>query len=84
MAKPQLDKKVIGAFRDFAATGALQTGLDYLRREHAPDIAASSPENMLHDSLVLKGYMSALKDVENQLTALPAKDVEDKLDSLIL
>lgn len=82
MANPPLDKKVAGAFRDFASDGALIIGLDYLRRYHAPKLSRGTPETMMHDAINLQGYMQALDDVENVLTTLPKKQTQEQDDLL--
>lgn len=82
MAKQVLDKKVIGAFRDFASAGFLVQGLDFLRRYEAPKVKAGEVQQMMHDAIELKGYMAALDDVENILTTLPARERTEKPDEL--
>jgi len=84
MAKPSpvLDKKTIGAFRDFASSGLLMEGLEFLRRHHAPKVHADEVEKMMHQAIELKGYLAALEDVENILTTLPAREPSEKPDSL--
>ena len=82
MAKPPLDKKLIGAFRDFASSGFLVQGLEFLRRYEAPKVKAGEVQQMMHDAIELKGYLAALDDVENILTTLPPRDQYEKPDSL--
>jgi len=82
MAKPYLDKKVIGAFRDFANSGFLIQGIEFLRRYEAPKVKAGEVQQMMHDAIELKGYLAALDDVENILTTLPPRDQFEKPDSL--
>lgn len=83
MANPPLDKKIAGSFRDFASEGYLIHGLEYLRRYHCPKVSKGAPEAMMHDSINLQGYLQALDDVENILTALPEKETRDREDSLL-
>lgn len=71
------DKKLIGAFRDFAATGYLTQGLDFLRKNHAPKISRGTVDQMMHDALSVQGYMAALDDIENILTSFQKAKPED-------
>lgn len=77
------DKRLIGAFRDFASTGYLEQGLDHLRRYHAPKIRKGTADEMMHDAINAQGYMAALEDVITVLTTFEKK-YEEEVDSLDL
>jgi len=70
---PELSRKVIMAWRNFLQTPEAESGLQHLRRYYTPRSDGDTDGAMLKGALQWSGYMGALDDVEDILTALPQR-----------
>lgn len=73
----ELDRKTILAWRTWAASPHFQKGLDWLRHNRKR-ASGSTPAELIDSAIGWSNYMDAVDDVQDRLTALPAKD--DSLD----
>jgi hypothetical protein len=64
----ELPRKVVTAWRAFAATSEFQQGIDWLRHNKAPKMSGGNEAEMLKAALGWNAYMQALTDVEDALT----------------
>jgi hypothetical protein len=69
----ELDRKTVVFWRTCAASPHFQKGIDWLRHnKHESD--GTSDLQMIRAAAKWRGYMDALDDIQDKLTALPAKD----------
>lgn len=73
----ELDRKTVVAWRAFAATPHFQKGIDWLRH-NKHESEGTSDLQLIRAAAKWRGYMDALDDIQDKLTALPQKD--DSLD----
>lgn len=79
MNTPELPKKTVIAWRQFAGTEAFDDGINHLLRIHAPRARGTTVVEVTEAALKWAGYMEALEDVQNTLTSLPepAKTIDE-------
>lgn len=69
----ELDRKTIVFWRTCAASPHFQKGIDWLRHNRKRAGGASQVE-LIESAIGWSNYMDALDDIQDKLTALPAKD----------
>lgn len=74
MLNTELPRKVVQDWRNFAMSPSFQSGIDYLRHNHAPRLGIASEGEMLKNAFAWQAYQQALSDIEDTLTALPKKE----------
>lgn len=73
----ELDPKTVRAWRSFAESAAFQQGIDWLRHNR-PTESGDSDMQLVRTAAKWRGYMDALDDIQDKLTAIPKK--EESLD----
>lgn len=71
---PELSRKTIQSWRNFAMSDEYRIGLAFLERFHAPSVNTTSVPDMVNSTIQRAGYLSALTDLTDVLQAFAKKD----------